>query len=918
MPGQPRNILNTYLASQIYGAKINNNKNYKVIAIKHGSGSGRRTPRRNVEDNTDSNAEAPTTTYKPIQTTLPSAIIERMNRSSNGVMRIIMELEDYVTSVNLLDKVPAKAVLNTLKSLSRILYDSTAAANPNIGQNGLPPVLNKTNHVAGHFVSFGGIGLLEEILLRLPVLWQEKYPGEKGGKTRKDGVVAYSAAVQRVLNECGGLLRELIFIFNHLGSVTKLGSNHFILHVFQYLLRNDTFDMAVGLLEEIFSVRKEMFCILDVPNIYKQIMSFSQRQLCVFCRLFALLIFADIPSAKDVDPSEHTNGPISRKDADEYAEDHQPDVHRLESVQSPTSATTRPASNTSPMSNGNGSPLPAPSPENSSSPQPKSMSGKKRKASSKNKRSIPLLKDKGMLKRRIIRNIDRNQAFLAGHTRILDRLLLLIYKSIRSLPASRHYSVELSAFNNLQPSPEMLEIMWLKDDKSEEEEWYDDLNDFETNFYQNTDNPYKVTDKSSQRKATVDLRSIFEVLRRVISNSGIHDHHPPVNRRSNANADIDMSKLTMRDLTITMHLVEILFVLAIVCHGRRKRDLQQYFQSKQLGRMLNLLFNALDWTPEPRQTHGPHGPGCQCNTTSAVKVQFLRLTHNFCEREDDFMGNRLQLLSWKQQKIREEIRRKLVQTPPHYEALQEVFQYARHEVQTLNETKIDADEKSKLIFDEDIEEASEPFGLLSKIIKLLTFQNEESYSAYRFWLASCVEGYLRGSQPEDQILVAAHNNFMSHVVRDVIALVGNDCHGLQTNFDLLGEMVKFNSTVLNELDAILTEDQFQKFFDVIRMHLVDSNVFVRSLVLTLEFEVMSADACGLRKKRTGFPTGQEQYVYDKAEDTRFRLAKHHAAASSRPNEKTTAPPPLYVGRTKFHHYIEDYRRQMICDVCTAT
>ena len=353
--------------------------------------------------------------------------------------------------------------------------------------------------------------------------------------------------------------------------------------------------MAVGLLEEIFSVRKEMFCIVDVPHIYKQIMSFSQRQLCVFCRLFALLIFADIPSAKDVDPSEHTNGPISPEDAGDYAED-QSEVHRLESVQSPSSTMARPASGPSPMSNGNGSPLPAPSPENSSSPQPKSMSGaNKRKASRKNKRSIPLLKDKGLLKRRIVRNIDRNQAFLAGHRPILDRLLLLIYKSIRSLPASRHYSVELSAFNNLQPSPEMLEIMWLKDDKSEEDEWYDDLNDFETNFYRNADNPYRGVRIGSRSKATVDLRSIFEFFD-VISNSGIHDHHPPVNRRSDGNADIDVSKLTMRDLTITMHLVEILFVLAIVCHGRRKRDLQQYFQSKQLGRILNLLFNALDWT----------------------------------------------------------------------------------------------------------------------------------------------------------------------------------------------------------------------------------------------------------------------------------------------------------------------------------
>ena len=246
-----------------------------------------------------------------------------------------------------------------------------------------------------------------------------------------------------------------------------------------------------------------------------------------------------------------------------------------------------------------------------------------------------------------------------------------------------------------------------------------------------------------------------------------------------------------------------------------------------------------------------------------------------------------------------------------------MFQYACHEIQTLNEIRISADEKEKLIFDEDIEESSEPLGLLSKIIKLLTIQNEESYSAYRFWLASCVEGYLRGSQPEDQILVAAHKDFMNHVVRDLIALVGSDCHGLQTNFDLLGEMVKFNSIVLSQLDANLTEDQFQKLFDVVRMHLVDSNVFVRSLVLTLEFEVMSTDVCGLRKKSADYDGNNEQYVYDKTEDTRFRLAKHHASASSQINEKATGPRPLYNGNTKFHHYIEDYRRQMICDVCTA-
>ena len=47
---------------------------------------------------------------------------------------------------------------------------------------------------------------------------------------------------------------------------------------------------------------------------------------------------------------------------------------------------------------------------------------------------------------------------------------------------------------------------------------------------------------------------------------------------------------------------------------------------------------------------------------------------------------------------------------------------------------------------------------------------------------------------------------------------------------------------------------------------------------------------------------------------RFRLAKHHASASSQINEKATVSRPLYDDIPPLH---QDYRRQMICDVCTA-
>ena len=56
-----------------------------------------------------------------------------------------------------------------------------------------------------------------------------------------------------------------------------------------------------------------------------------------------------------------------------------------------------------------------------------------------------------------------------------------------------------------------------------------------------------------------------------------------------------------------------------------------------------------------------------------------------------------------------------------------------------------------LFGDEPDNGSTEP-GLLSKIIA--AFIRESDESPYRFWLASCIESYLRGSSPQEQIFVA--------------------------------------------------------------------------------------------------------------------------------------------------------------------
>jgi Trpc4-associated protein len=113
-----------------------------------------------------------------------------------------------------------------------------------------------------------------------------------------------------------------------------------------------------------------------------------------------------------------------------------------------------------------------------------------------------------------------------------------------------------------------------------------------------------------------------------------------------------------------------------------------------------------------------------------------------------------------------------------------------------------------------------------------------SPGTFRFWLASCVESFLRGSREPEQIIVA-QSGLIDHLVTRLLAdqtMVADPlAPATQTNFDLLGELIKFSPTVLDMLDQrIGDDDSFRRLMDHAVTNLVDSNVFLRSVVLTLE------------------------------------------------------------------------------------
>ena len=281
------------------------------------------------------------------------------------------------------------------------------------------------------------------------------------------------------------------------------------------------------------------------------------------------------------------------------------------------------------------------------------------------------------------------------------------------------------------------------------------------------------------------------------------DEERPASRHLINTPEDAANSLQFNAMLLGPYQVEVLFVLCTLLGGRRKLDAQDQLNRIGIVPVLDDMFQRLPWyrrsseqegeeesqqdqeNNPASQPNGIHGPGCECTPESALCVQYLRLLHNFCDRDcDNYAGRRLLL----------------------------------------------SDGEKRLIFSNDLSGVAEP-GLLSKIVA--AFIKESDESPYRFWLASCIESYLRGSSPMEQ-LFAARSGLLDHLVEDISSERLHCAGSLQTSFDLLGELGKGNSEVVRLLVTDLNEESFRKLMSVAAANLVDSNVFIRSLLLSLE------------------------------------------------------------------------------------
>ncbi|KAE8992129.1 hypothetical protein PF005_g20032 [Phytophthora fragariae] len=412
-------------------------------------------------------------------------------------------------------------------------------------------------------------------------------------------------------------------------------------------------------------------------------------------------------------------------------------------------------------------------------------------------KSLELLKLRRNRMMRADNIVDRNHALIFNSPLILQRLLRVLqvqnfYFALN--PVYEPFSSELAT------SAEFATLLYQTSDRSD----WDTIERLVTHPALGSSGDLTILHRHHQARAAAAVAAAtgdpnstpsshspqhsFSVETAILRDLIFRNRSPDQRAREDAEAQV-----IMKSIVLAPYRVEVLFVLCTLLNGKRKVDFQERLAEMGLVKTLNTMFDKFQWTATapPAPAHEPlHGPGCDCSLDASLKIQFLRLIHNFCDRDYSDNSSKLLLLS-------------------------------EHEVQLMNDggsTPINLDHPDK--------------GLLSKIVHALIEQPVDSI--YRFWLASCVEAFLRRAAPSEQLFVA-RTPLLQALITEILSGGAYRSQGsFQSAFDLLGEMTKGNWETLQLFHGLLSNTQFAAFMEVVILNLVDSNVFIRSMLLSSE------------------------------------------------------------------------------------
>ena len=243
-----------------------------------------------------------------------------------------------------------------------------------------------------------------------------------------------------------------------------------------------------------------------------------------------------------------------------------------------------------------------------------------------------------------------------------------------------------------------------------------------------------------------------------------------------------------------------------------------------------------------------HFNGCECSPEVAVKIQFLRLLHSFCDQNpykhllltpcemdelcrikppstsnipsNTFHPNSEDSTKERQNNSSDQIGQSVPDT--HHPSTQSDVTVAGPSSQPDSRVVEPTPAISIKLMCQGTQ------GLLTKIIDVL--KKEPTQSTFRFWLCRAVESFLRGRISYADQIFLLRRGLLQHVTSSIINTEHRTLQHeiIQSSFDLLGEMIKFNADACQQLDTILnTEAKLKKTMLLINDNLIDSNMFIR-------------------------------------------------------------------------------------------
>ena len=139
-------------------------------------------------------------------------------------------------------------------------------------------------------------------------------------------------------------------------------------------------------------------------------------------------------------------------------------------------------------------------------------------------------------------------------------------------------------------------------------------------------------------------------------------------------------------------------------------------------------------------------------------------------------------------------------------------------------------------------------GLFIKLI--FKYMQECYYSSARFWISSCIEVVLRGNNTFLQTY-SIYSGLLYCLINDILYGKQEKNQTLQISFDIFGELVKFNRCGFFILDYCFCDNtEFNEFTHKVlsKETLIDSNVFLRSIILSIYFFDTNDKNNGLNEK----------------------------------------------------------------------